>query len=206
MKRIYILTTAIIVLFTLSIDIIIYTNIFLDLLFVVLFVMLIAQAALLLGSDINEIEGDYILREKETTYFSPLIYALFLSTSYNLGIIPFIINILVIIIIFIYVLFTMKRNEIVISKDKVSVTYLNNKKTSIEFSKVTKVEFNWFYNYLGLIDEFNNKVILDITLRDFIVVIKMIKDNLEEEIYPYAFKKLSRFYNIFLLRLNNKYL
>lgn len=206
MKRIYILTTAIIVLFTLSIDIIIYTNIFLDLLFVVLFVMLIAQAALLLGSDINEIEGDYILREKETTYFSPLIYALFLSTSYNLGIIPFIINILVIIIIFIYVLFTMKRNEIVISKDKVSVTYLNNKKTSIEFSKVTKVEFNWFYNYLGLIDEFNNKVILDITLRDFIVVIKMIKDNLEEEIYQDAFKKLSRFYNIFLLRLNNKYL
>jgi hypothetical protein len=135
-----------------------------------------------------------------------MIFMPFLGITYGYGIGAFIVNIVVIILLYSYVYTSMKRNSITIVKDTISVVYLNNKVDSMNFSDVEKVEFNWIYNYIGLINSKGEKLILDITLNDFVVVIKSIKVNLPKEMYFEAFNRLAKFYSIFLLKSNIQYL
>jgi hypothetical protein len=181
--------------FILSFDILFYTNVYFDITLVLIYLILVAQSALNLESSIKEVKEEYVLKEKSTAYF-----------AYNFGIIIFIVNILVILILYVYVYTSMKRNSIVVTKKNISVVYLNNKKQSMNFEDVDKVEFNWVYNYIGISDPKGNKLILDITLKDFVVIIKCIKVNLPPEMYFEAFNRLSKFYRIFLLKSNIEYL
>lgn len=206
MKNIYVMIVISIVFFILSIDILFYTNTIFDIALVLIYLILVGQSALNLESDIKEIREEYILREKSTAYFAPLIFMPFLGMTYEFGIIALIVNLLVIVLLYIYIYISINRNEIKITKDEVSVVYLNNKTDSIVFKDVVKVEFNWFYNYIGLSDSKDHKVILDITLKNFCVVIRGIKDNLPKEMYYEAFNRLAKFYTIFLLKSNIKYL
>jgi len=204
MRNIYVMIFITILFFLLSFDIIIYTSTFFDVLLVIIYLILVSQSALNLESENKKLDIERTICEKKTAYFAPLIFMPFLGTSYEIGIWLFIINIVIIFALYGYVFVSIKRNKITITDEKVSVNYLNKNMGSMEFRKITKVEFNWFYNYLGIIDSENNKVILDITLKDFIIVINLIKEKVEEEIYQEAFLKLEKFYTIFLIKSNIK--
>ena len=206
MRNIYVMIVLTILFFILSFDIIFYTNVYFDITLVLIYLILVAQSALNLESNIKEVKEEYILKEKKTAYFAPMIIMPFLGLAYNFGIIIFIVNILVIVILYVYVYTSMKRNSIVVTKNNISVVYLNNKKQSMNFEDVDKVEFNWVYNYIGISDPKGNKLILDITLKDFVVIIKCIKVNLPPEMYFEAFNRLQKFYRIFLLKSNIEYL
>lgn len=206
MKNIYVMIVITVLFFVLSFDVLFYTNVYFDITLVLIYLILVAQSALNLDTDIMEVREEYILTEKNTSYFAPMIFMPFLGTSYGFGYIFVVINIIVIVLLYVYIYVSMKRNTITVTKDGISVVYLNNKRDSILFSEVDKVEFNWVYNYIKLSDKKNKKVILDITLKDFLVVIKAIKANLTPEMSNSAFNKLSNFYKVFLLKSNIKYL
>ncbi len=206
MKNMYLMIVLTVLFFVLSFDILFYTNIYFDITLVLIYLILVAQSALNLETDIKEVRVKYVLKEKNTAYFAPMIIMPFLGLAYEFGLIFFIINILVILLLYVYVYTSMNRNSITITKEAISVVYLNNKQQSMAFKDIDKVEFNWIYNYIGLSDPKGNKLILDITLKDFIVVIKCIKVNLPPEMYFEAFIRLSKFYRIFLLKSNIKYL
>ncbi len=206
MKNLYVMIIVTILFFILSFDILFYSNIYFDITLVLIYLVLVGQSALNLESEIKEVREEYVLREKKTAYFAPMIFMPFLGITYGYGIGAFIVNIVVIILLYSYVYTSMKRNSITIVKDTISVVYLNNKVDSMNFSDVEKVEFNWIYNYIGLINSKGEKLILDITLNDFVVVIKSIKVNLPKEMYFEAFNRLAKFYSIFLLKSNIQYL
>jgi hypothetical protein len=168
--------------------------------------MLVGQLVLRLDSSVDFSKETYILHENRYSYFAPMILMPFLGLSYTFGIVFFIINILVIVLLYVYVFILTKRNSLTITKDGISVVYLNNKKDSMLFSDISKVEFNWVYNYIGFLDIENNKLILDITLKDFVLVIDSIKKNVPSTMSNNAFSALSRYYKAFLLQSNIPYL
>ncbi len=206
MKNVYVMIVITVLFFVLSFDLLFHTNIYLDILLVLLYLLLVGQSALNLDTDVKEVREKYILTEKGTSYFVPMIFMPFLGMANSYGNITFIINLLVIVLLYVYVFFSMKRNNITVTKDRISVVYLNNKKDSMLFSDIDKVDFNWIYNYIALSNAKGNKLILDITLKDFLVVIRAIKVNLPPEMSFFAFNKLAKFYRAFLLKSNIKYL
>ena len=205
MKNVYVMLSITVLFFVLSFDILFQTNIYFDITLVLIYLILVAQSALNLETSIKEVREEYILTEKKTSLFAPMIFMPFLEMSYSYGYITLIINTLVIVLLYVYVYIAMKRNNITVTKDGIKVVYLNNKKDSILFNEVDKVEFNWVYNYIKLSNSKGKKVILDISLENFLVVIKAIKVNLPPEMSVSAFNKLARFYKVFLLKSNIKY-
>lgn len=206
MKNVYLMVALTVLFFILSFDVLFPTNMFLDITLVLVYLLLVAQFALSLKSNVEEGKAEYVLCEKKTAYFLPMTIMPFLGIAYSYGYLILIINILVIALLYIYVFISMKRNNITVTKDSIAVIYLNNKKDSMLFNEVEKVEFNWVYNYIGLINKEGNKLILDITLKDFVVVIKAIKLNLPDDMSSLAFKRLSKFYKVFLLESNIQHL
>ena len=64
--------------FILSFDIIFYTNVYFDITLVLIYLILVAQSALNLESNIKEVKEEYVLKEKKTAYFAPMIIMPFL--------------------------------------------------------------------------------------------------------------------------------
>lgn len=206
MKNIYILITTTILFFLLSFGLFFPTNVYLDIAMVLLYLLLVSRTVLKLNTPSKQLEDTHTLLEHKTAYFTPMILVPFLGLTYQFGFIAFIINILVIVLLYIYVYILTKRNRIIVTKDGISVVYLNNKTDSMLFSEVEKVEFNWVYNYIGLLDSKGKKLILDITFNDYLIIINALKENLANKLIIVAFKKLSTYYKMFLLQSNNIYL
>ena len=206
MRNVYVMIVITILFFLVSFDLLFETNVYLDITLVLIYVLLVGRLALNLDSKRDKGKEMFILSEKKTSYFAPMIIMPFLGLAYSFGTIFFLINILVIVLLYVYVFFSIKRNNITVTNDDISVVYLNNKKDSMLFREVTKVEFNWVYNYIGLINSEDKKLILDITLKDFVVVIDAIKEKLPPKMSSAAFNKLAKFYTAFLFKSNIKYL
>lgn len=206
MKNVYVMIVITVLFFILSFDILFQTNIYFDIMLVLIYLILVAQSALNLETSTKEEKEKYILTEKKTSLFAPIILMPFLGLSYSYGYIILVINLVVIILLYIYVYISMKRNKITVTKEGIFVVYLNNKKDSILFNDVDKVDFNWVYNYIMLSNSKGDKVILDISLENFLVVIRAIKVNIPLEMSVSAFNKLAIFYKVFLLKSNIKYL
>ena len=102
MKRIYGMMVLTIIIFILSFDILYYTNVYADILFVIIYLFFVGQAALDLNTNVPEGVEDYSLSEKKTTYFAPMIFMPFLGITVGFGLISFTINILLIIFLYIY--------------------------------------------------------------------------------------------------------
>jgi len=203
MKNYIILIFTTICLFVISMDFLFYTNIVIDLLIVIVYLLLIARSTLRLDMDIIKIEEEFILREKKSALFSPLIFLFFLSTSISFGIIPIIINILVIGLLYGYVFVSLKRNKIIVNDNIIKVEYLNGKSSSMKWRDITQVDFDWVYNLIILRDKNNIQLKLDISLKGFLVLITMIKERLLKSDYENAFKKLTNYYKCFLINSNN---
>lgn len=206
MKKVFAMIVLTILFFLLSFDVLFQTNIFLDITLVILYLLLVSHLSLDLSTHISLEKELYILTEKKTSLFAPMILMPFLGMSYSFGTVFFLINILVIVLLYGYVFLSLKRNSITITKDEVSVVYLNNNKDSMLFVDVDKVEFNWVYNYIGLSTKNGKKIILDITLKDFVIVIRAIKKNVNPKVSIQAFRRLSNYYKAFLVTGNIKYL
>lgn len=206
MKKMYIMILVTILFFLLSFGIFFQTNVYLDIALVIVYLLLVGRLVLTLESSEKDSLDVYVLSENKFSYFAPMIIMPFLGLTYSFGIFSFIVNILIIVLLYIYVIFVSKRNKLTLTKEEISVVYLNNKKDSMLFMDVKKVEFNWVYNYIGLINSKEEKIILDITLKEYILVLNAIKTNLPEEMYAAAFKHLGRYYKAFLLGSNLKYL
>ncbi len=206
MRNIYVMIVVTILFFIMSMDFLFTTNVYIDLLLVILYLGLVARAALNLKTDITVIEGEYILKEKNTAYFAPLIFIMFLSFSIGVGIIMIVINVLVVVLLYVYVFISIKENKIIISHETITAKYLNGNSASMKWSNIVRVDFSWIYNLIIFTDKEDNEIKLDISLKDFLLVINMMKEKLLKEDYEEAFKKL-RIYNwVFLMNSNNMYL
>lgn len=206
MKKIYAMIGVTIVIFLLSFDVIYQTDVYQDIMFVLIYLLLVMQMALDLKTDVLYSTKECSLSEKKTMFFVPMIFMPFLGITIGFGIVAFVINIIVIVLLYVYVFLLVKRNNITVTKKEISVVYLNNKKASMLFSDVVKVDFNWLYNYIEFRNESGEKLILDITVKDFLVVIRAIRDNLPSEMVEETFIKLTKFYKAFLVHSNAEYL
>ena len=206
MKNIYIMIVITIIFFIASMDFLYYTNVFVDLIFVIVYLMLVSRLSLKLESKEKEVDKEYVLNEKNTAYFAPLIFLFFLSFSVSVGAILVIINILLIVLLYIYVFVSISKNKIIVSNKDITAKYLNGKTTSMKWQSIVKVDFNWVYNILIFTDAQGSELKLDITLEDFLLVIIMMKENLLKDDYQNAFEKLRIYNKIFLIRSNNIYL
>ena len=214
MKNIYLLIGITIALFVISMDFLFYTNVFIDLLIVLFYVVLVSRTVLTLDTTVKEVDGEYALVEKKTALFAPLIFVFFLSITLNFGYIldvnvGLIMTILVsaiIVLLYGYIYISMTRNRIIVSNLSIKVEYLNNKSYEMKWADIVKVDFDWIYNMLVCTDAEGNKIKLDISLLDFLLVITMMKERLLKEDYEVAFQKLTKYYTIFLVPSNNIHL
>ena len=206
MKNIYIMIVITIVLFVISMDFIFVTNIFIDLLIVLIYLMLVSYLSLKLETSVKEIEGQYILKEKKTAYFAPLIFIYFLSIAFDLGIFMIIVNILVVLLLYGYVYVSITRNKIIVTNETVTAEYLNGKSATMSWQDITEVDFDWIYNLIIFRDDHNNEIKLDVSLQDFLLIINMIKEKLLKKDYEIAFKNYRIFNTIFLRYSNNIHL
>lgn len=206
MKKIYVMMVITVLFFLLSSGVFFDSNVYISVALVIIYLMLVAQLVLRLDTSLKDFQDTYVLSENRISYFTPMIFMPFLGLTYSFGLISFIVNILLIVLLYVYVIFVSKRNELTVTERGFSVVYLNNKKASMLFSEVETIEFNWVYNYIGLLNSKGEKLILDITLKDYIVVLKAIKANIPKEMSAVAFKHLGRYYKAFLVKSNFKYL
>ncbi len=206
MKNIYLMIVITIVLFVISMDFLFVTNIFIDLLIVIIYLVLVARITLKLETNVTEIDGEYTLMEKKTAYFAPLIFIFFLSIAIDLGIFMIIVNILVVLLLYGYIYVSITRNKIIVTNETVKAEYLNGKSVTMAWQDITKVDFDWIYNLIIFRDDNNNEIKLDISLKDFLLIINMIKEKLLKENYEIAFKNYRIFNSIFLRNSNNIYL
>ena len=206
MKNIYVMIIVTIVFFVTSADFLFETNIYLDLLLVIIYLILVARSSLKLDTRVEKVDGDYTLNEKKTAYFAPLIFLMFLGFSMSVGWIMIIINILVIVLLYGYVYVSITRNKIVVTNESITAMYLNGKSKKMGWKDIKKVEFNWVYNLIIFKDKENNEIKLDISLEDFLLVIIMIKQNLLKDDYQEAFRKMRVYNDIFLMNSNNVHL
>jgi len=206
MKNIYAMIVITIVLFTISMDFLFVTNIFIDLLIVIVYLVLVARPALKLETNVKEIEEEYILCEKKTAYFAPLIFIFFLSITIDLGIIMVVVNALVVLLLYGYIYVSITKNKIVVTNDTIKAEYLNGKSVIMKWQDIVKVDFSWIYNLIIFTNAEGNEIKLDISLEDFLLVINMIKAKLLKEDYDIAFKNYRIFNTIFLMNSNNIHL
>ncbi len=206
MKNIVNLSIITILLFVISMDFIFYTNFYYDLLIVIIYVFIIARNTLNLETKITDFNQEFVLKEKKTALFSPLIFLFFLSTSINYGTVVSIINILVICLLYGYVFISFKRNKITVDQETIEVEYLNGKKTTMKWSEIVEIDFDWIYNLIIFTNKNNEQLKLDISLADFLGIILMIKARFLKADYEKAFQKLSNYYRLFLINTNNIYL
>ena len=206
MRNTYIMIIITILLFIVSMDFIFATNIFIDLLIVIVYLVLVARLSLKLETDVKEIDEEYILKEKKTAYFAPLIFIFFLSISIDLGIYMVIINALVILLLYGYIYVSITKNRIIVSNDTIKAEYLNGKTVVMKWEEIVKVDFNWVYNLIIFRDAEDNQIKLDISLKDFLVVINMNKEKLLIDDYILAFNNYRIFNNVFLMNSNNIHL
>lgn len=214
MKNIYAMIAITIGLFIISMDFIFETIIYIDLLIVIIYVLLVSRGALSLNPVVKEVDGEYTLSEKKTALFSPLIFIFFFSitlnfgyiSNINIGLIMTILVAVIIVLLYGYVYVSMTRNKIIVSNTFIKTIYLNGNTCEMKWSDIVKVEFDWIYNMLIFTDSKDKAIKLDITLSDFLLVITMLKERLLKDDYEEAFKKLSTYYNIFLVPTNNIHL
>ena len=202
MKNVYAMLVIIIVLFIASMDFLFVTNIFIDLLIVVFFLILIARGSLKLSTNVVELEGTHILKEKKIAYFAPLIFLLFLSTAISFGIIAIIVNVLIIAVIGGYILVSITRNKIIVTNNSITAEYLNGHSVIMKWVDIVEVDFDWIYNMIIFKDSEGAEIKLDISLEDFLLVITMMKERLLKDDYENAFRKLKIYYWCFLMYPN----
>jgi uncharacterized membrane protein YfcA len=147
MKNIYSMIIVTIVFFIVSMDFLFETNIFIDLLLVIVYLILVARSSLKLDTRVTKVEQEHILNEKKTAYFAPLIFLMFLSFSISVGWIMIIINIIVVLLLYVYVYVSITRNKIIVTNESVTAMYLNGKSKKMYWKDIKKVDFNWFYNF-----------------------------------------------------------
>ncbi len=206
MKTIYAMIGVTIVFIVISMDFLFEANIFIDLLLVIIYLILVARAALKLETNVEVIDKQHILREKKTAYFAPLIFLFFLSFSISVGLIMIIINALVVILLYGYVFVSVSRNKIIVTKEAITAEYLNGKSIKMNWRDISKIDFNWVYNLIVFSNNEGTEIKLDISLKDFLLIINMIKLNLLKDDYEEAFRKLRNYNNIFLMKSNNIHL
>ena len=206
MKNTYLMIVITIILFVVSMDFIFFTNIFIDLLIVIVYLILVARGALKLETDVFELKGEHILREKKMALFAPLIFLFFLSTSISFGIIATVINILVIVLLYGYIGVSITRNRIILTTNSITAEYLNGHSLTMKWVDIIKVDFDWIYNMLVFTDNEGIQLKLDISLNDFLLVIIMMKERILKDDYEIAFKKLKNYYLWFLMNSNNIHL
>ena len=206
MKNIIILSIVTVCLFIVSMDFIFYTNFYLDLLIVIIYLLIIARNTLKLETTISDFDKEFIIREKKTAFFSPLIFLFFISISLNYGIVIVAINLIVILLLYAYVFVSFKRNKIIVNPATIKVEYLNGKNKEMQWNKIKKIDFDWIYNLIIFTDKDNQQLKLDISLKDFLGIILMIKQRFLKADYENAFKKLAIYYRWFLINTNTIYL
>jgi len=206
MKNYLVMIGITIVLFVISMDFVFYTNVFIDLLIVIMYLILVSKTTLKLETDVKELKGKHILTEKKTALFTPLIFLFFLSTTISLGLIPVIINVLIIVLLYVYVFVSIKRNKIIVTSNTIKAEYLNGKSITMKWTDIAEVDFDWIYNMLIFTDSSGVQIKLDISLRDFLLIIKMTKERLLKTDYEIAFQKLHKFYLLFLMKSNSIHL
>jgi len=187
-------------------DFIFYTNFYLDLLIVIIYLLIIARNTLKLETTISDFDKEFIIREKKTAFFSPLIFLFFISISLNYGIVIVAINLIVILLLYAYVFVSFKRNKIIVNPATIKVEYLNGKNKEMQWNKIKKIDFDWIYNLIIFTDKDNQQLKLDISLKDFLGIILMIKQRFLKADYENAFKKLAIYYRWFLINTNTIYL
>jgi|LGVE01.1.fsa_nt_gb hypothetical protein len=202
MKKYIFMSLLAVVFLILSIDIIFYTSSGIDILFVVIYLLLVSQLALKLSNE----KKNELINEKRTIIFAPLIFVPFLGIALNIHIIAFIINILVIILLYGYVYIAIKRYLITITEKDITVYYINGKNATMAFKDIKEMRFSWFYNLIILYDKEGNYIKMDITLNNFILVYHAIKKHVDPVIYKETCTNISIFYSLFLLKSNHKYL
>lgn len=206
MKTIYLMIVVTIVFIVISMDFLFEANIFIDLLLVIIYLILVARASLKLETDVSKIDKQHVLREKKTAYFAPIIFVYFLGFSIEIGLIMIIINVLVVVLLYVYVLVSISRNKIIITNESITAEYLNGKTVIMNWRDISKVDFNWVYNLIIFTDVEGIEIKLDISLKDFLLIINMMKLNLLKDDYSEAFRKLRNYNNIFLMNSNNVHL
>ena len=117
-----------------------------------------------------------------------------------------IINVLVVVLLYVYVLVSISRNKIIITSESITAEYLNGKTVIMNWRDISKVDFNWVYNLIIFTDVEGIEIKLDISLKDFLLIINMMKLNLLKDDYSEAFRKLRNYNNIFLMNSNNVHL
>ena len=202
MKKYVFMSLLAILFLILSIDIVIDTSSGIDILFVLIYLLLVSQLSLRLSNG----KQNEVINEKMTIIFAPLIFIPFLGIALNIHILAFIVNILVIMLLYGYVYIAIKRYLITITENDITVCYINGKNATIVFKDVKKMGFSWFYNLIILYDKEGNYIKLDITLNNFILVYQAIKKHISPKIYKEVFTNVSIFYSLFLLKSNHKYL
>ncbi len=206
MKNIISLSVVTLCLFIISMDFIFYTNFYVDLLIVILYLLIIARSTLKLETTVSDFDQEFIIKEKKTAFFSPLIFLFFMSISLNYGSVFVIINIVVILLLYGYVFVSYKRNKIIVNPKMIKVEYLNGKTKEMEWNKIKKIDFDWIYNLIVFTDKDNQQLKLDISLKDFLGIILMIKQRFLKADYEKAFQKLAIYYRWFLINTNTIYL
>ncbi|MCK5762230.1 MAG: hypothetical protein KAH16_04965 [Candidatus Izimaplasma sp.] len=206
MKNIYAMIVVTILLFVASMDFLFTTNIFIDLAIVIIYLLLVGRSSLKLETSVKEVKNDFILKEKKSAFFAPLIFIFFLSITISFGIVMIIINALVIVLLYGYVFVSIKRNKIIVNNTLIKAEYLNGESMTLKWTDIVKVDFDWIYNLLILSDAEGIQIKLDITLSDFLLIIVMIKERLLKDDYENAFRKLHNYYLWFFMRANNIHL
>ncbi|MCK5761819.1 MAG: hypothetical protein KAH16_02840 [Candidatus Izimaplasma sp.] len=195
-----------ILLFIISMDFVFYSNGIIDLIIVIVYLILVARTTLKLETEVSEVNKKYILNEKKTALFTPLIFLFFLSTTIGFGTIAVIINILIIVLLYGYVYVSITRNKIIVTSNTIKAEYLNGKSITMNWSDIVKVDFDWIYNMLIFSDSSGVQIKLDISLKDFLLIITMLKERLLKTDYEIAFQKLHNYYLWFLMKSNNIHL
>lgn len=206
MKNFFVMMGITILLFIISMDFVFYSNVIIDLIIVIVYLILVARTTLKLETEVSEVNKKYILNEKKTALFTPLIFLFFLSTTIGFGTIAVIINILIIVLLYGYVYVSITRNKIIVTSNTIKAEYLNGKSITMKWSDIVKVDFDWIYNMLIFSDSSGVQIKLDISLKDFLLIITMLKERLLKTDYEIAFQKLHNYYLWFLMKSNNIHL
>lgn len=206
MKNIYVMLVVTVVLFVLSMDFLVTTNVFIDLLIVIVYLLLVARFSLKLETKGRDLSKENILKEKKIAWFAPLIFIFFLSITLNFGIFMVIINGLVVVLLYGYIYVSITTNRITVNGSNIKAEYLNGNSMTMKWTDIVSVDFDWIYNMFIFTDALGNQLKLDISLDDFLIIIIMMKERLLKEDYEEAFRKLRIYYRWFLMYSNNIHL
>ena len=113
---------------------------------------------------------------------------------------------MVIALLYGYIIVSVTRNRIIVTNNAITAEYLNGHSLTMKWGDIVKVDFDWIYNMLVFTDNEGIQIKLDISLNDFLLVIKMMKERLLKDDYEIAFKKLRNYYMWFLMSTNNIHL